>query len=103
MDGYRTASKDDMPHIFACLNAGRKEEVLARSLYRSDQDAYPLLEICTGPFSTSEEGVISGFSVEGEERAIRFAEGPRPYIELRKGGADWIPPELGSVILLVRE
>lgn len=102
MDGYRIATRQDVSRICASLNAGEKEEVLVRSLYRSDADAHPFLEGYRGPFESAQE-VLNGFTAEGVPCAIRIVDASPRYIELRKEGRDWFPPELGSVVLLVRE
>lgn len=102
MKGYRTATSLDLAYILRMLTDGDSQGVLVRSLLRSDLAPYPLLEISRPPYRLSQAG-IEGFSLEGERCMFRITDTPLHYVELQRGGQNWIAPEMSSVILLVPE
>lgn len=100
MDGYRQATSFDYAYIVRLLIDGDEKGVMVRSLFRSDMDPYPLLDISRGPFNVSEDGV-EGFTKDGEFCVIRITDTLLHNVELKRGNNDWMAPEMGSVILLV--
>jgi len=98
-DNYRTATKADHAYIVRLLADGNRG-VLVRSMFRSDQDPYPLLDITKGPFGITAEG-ITGFSLDGEVRTLRITETSLGHVEMRQGDGDWYAPELSGIVLLV--
>ncbi len=81
---------------------GDQKGVLVRSLLRSDEEPYPLLDISKGPYLVTAEGV-EGFSKEGEWHTFRISETPLRNIELRRGEGEWVAPEMSGVIILIPE
>lgn len=102
MKGYRTATHFDYAYILRLLIDGDRNGVLVRSLFRSDTEPYPLLEISKGEYSVTADG-LNGFSLKGERCTIRIADNPLHNIELKRGDAEWFAPEMSSVILLIPE
>ncbi len=99
MEGYRTATHLDYAYLARLLTDGNESDVLVRSLLRSDKGAYPLLDISSGPYLVTAEG-IEGFSKNGERCTLRIAETPLRSVELRQGDGEWMAPEMSSVLLV---
>lgn len=102
MKGYRTATHLDYAYVLRLLIDGDEQGVLVRSLFRSDKDPYPLLEISKGPYTLTADG-LNGFSPEGEKCVVRISDNSLHNVELKRGGAEWMAPEMSSVILLIPE
>jgi hypothetical protein len=102
MKGYRTATHLDYEYILRLLISGDEKGVLVRSLFRSDKEPYPLLQISKGPYLLTLEGLIS-FSPEGEKCIIRIADNSLHNVEIKRGDIEWMAPEMSSIILLIPE
>ena len=102
MKGYRTATRDDIRVIFEGLISGEKKRVLFRSLLKSEVEAYPVLDICEGPFYRRGY-FIEGFSLNGESYSLRIVSTRQNTIEIKKDRGKWCGPEMGSVIILIQE
>lgn len=100
MKSHRTATHLDYAFIVRLLIDGDKQGVLVRSLLRSDEEVYPLLDISQGDYSVSAEGV-TGFSLNGERCILRIADTPLHHVELKRGEKEWTAPEMSSIILLI--
>ncbi len=102
MKGYRTATYLDYAYVLRLLIDGDEQGVLVRSLFRSDKTPYPLLEISKGPYKLTADG-LNGFSPEGEKCIVRISDNSLHNVELKRGDAEWMAPEMSSVILLIPE
>lgn len=102
MKGYRIATHLDYAYILRLLVSGDKEGVLVRSLFRNNVKPYPLLEISKGPYSLKLEGLV-GFSAGNEECVICITDSLLHNVKMKRGDAEWVAPEMSSVILLVPE
>jgi hypothetical protein len=100
MKGYRTATHLDYAYILRLLIDGDKYDVLVRSLLRSDEGPYPLLQISNGPYTLTADG-LNGFSSDGEKCTVRISDNSLHNVELKRGDAEWVTPEMSSVILLI--
>lgn len=102
MKGYRTATHLDYAYVLRLLIDGDEQGVLVRSLFRSDKNPYQLLEISKGPYTLTADG-LNGFSPEGEKCIVRISDNSLHNVELKRGDAEWMAPEMSSVILLIPE
>jgi hypothetical protein len=98
---YRQATPLDYAYIVRLLIDGDEMGVLVRSLLRSDQPPYPLLDISRGPFRVTADG-IEGYSLEGQLCCLKIMDNAMGNVALRRGDSDWLELEMGSVILLIR-
>ena len=98
-DNYITATSADYAFIARMLIDG-DQGILVRSLFRSDQEPYPLLSICQGPFKVTSDG-IEGLSLDGKPHTLRIADTDLCNVELRPEGGEWFSPELGGVVLIL--
>jgi hypothetical protein len=102
MKGYKKVSGADLPRVAQFLIAGDRDAVLVRSLYRADIAPYPLLDISRGPYVYA-SGVLMGFSKSGVPTSVRISDSDLQHVELCEGSGEWFAPEMGGVILLLRE
>lgn len=102
MNGYRVVNEGDLPKVLSLLQEGDAEGVKVRSLLQLPETAYSLFDICRGPFTLS-KGCLSGYTNRDEKATLRIAPSLVHNVELRISDGPWYAPEMGSIVLLLRE